>query len=103
MSSIQDVKGGVNVQSSSSTFECPFSQIQNNGVVKGKGFVCTGKVANPSSGVNGTNQTANSGGSEGGGSSNSGSGKSSATQVSVSGLGVWIAAVAGVAMLLQYV
>jgi hypothetical protein len=59
--SIGDVRGGVNVQSSSSTFQCPFSSIQNNGVVKGKGFVCTGKVANPSSGVNGTNQTANSG------------------------------------------
>ena len=59
--SISDVRGGVNVQSSSQTFQCPFSSIQNNGVVKGKGFICTGKVANPSSGVNGTNQTANSG------------------------------------------
>ena len=59
--SISDVRGGVNVQSSSDTFQCPFSNIQNNGVVKGKGFICTGKVANPSSGVNGTNQTANSG------------------------------------------
>jgi len=73
--SISDVRGGVNVQSSSQTFECPFSQIQNNGVVKGRGFVCTGKVANPSSGVNGTNQTANSGGE--GGSGN----KSAASQV----------------------
>jgi hypothetical protein len=73
---ISDVRGGVNVQSSSQTFQCPFSQLQNNGVVKGKGFVCTGKVSNPSSGVNGTNQTANSGGQSG----SSGS-KSAATQI----------------------
>ena len=59
--SISDVRGGVNVQTSSDTFQCPFPDIQSNGVVKGKGFICTGKVANPSSGVNGTNQTANSG------------------------------------------
>ena len=59
--SISDVRGGVNVQSSSLTFQCPFSNIQSNGVVKGKGFICTGKVTNPTSGVNGTNQTANSG------------------------------------------
>jgi hypothetical protein len=58
---ISDVRGGVNVQSSSSSFQCPFPEIQNNGVVKGKGFVCTGKVSNPTSGVNGSNQTANSG------------------------------------------
>jgi hypothetical protein len=58
--SIQNVQGGVNVQSSSDTFQCPFPQIQSNGVVKGKGFICTGKVANPSSGVNGSNVTANS-------------------------------------------
>jgi hypothetical protein len=61
LKSISDVRGGVNVQSSSDSFSCPFSQIQNNGVVKGQGFVCTGKVSNPSSGVNGTNVTANSG------------------------------------------
>jgi hypothetical protein len=67
---ISDVRGGVNVQSSSSSFQCPFPDIQNNGVVKGKGFVCTGKVSNPSSGVNGTNQTANSGSGNG----NNGSG-----------------------------
>jgi hypothetical protein len=59
--SISDVRGGVNVQSSSPTFQCPFPQIRNNGVIKGKGFVCTGNVSNPSSGVNGTNQTANAG------------------------------------------
>lgn len=80
--SIQDVRGGVNVQSSSSVFTCPFPDIQNNGVVKGKGFVCTGKVSNPSSGVNGTNQTANSGGGGGGSSGSSGT-KSAAGQLSV--------------------
>jgi hypothetical protein len=71
LSSINDVRGGVNVQSSSNTFICPFPQIQTNGVVKGKGFICTGKVANPSSGVNGTNVTANG---------QSGSSKSTASQ-----------------------
>ena len=75
---INDVRGGVNVQSSSSTFQCPFPNIQSNGVVKGKGFVCTGNVANPSSGVNGTNQTANSGSQP--------SGKSAANKVASSAI-----------------
>lgn len=66
--------------------------------------MCTGKVANPSSGVNGTNQTANSGGEGGSNSTSSGSGtKSEGIQISASGLGIWMATVAGVAMLLQYV
>jgi hypothetical protein len=60
---ISDVRGAVNVQSSSNSFTCPFPDIQNNGVVKGKGFVCTGKVSNPTTGTNGTNQTANTSGS----------------------------------------
>jgi hypothetical protein len=80
LASIQDVRGGVNVQSSSSSFQCPFPDIQNNGVVKGKGFVCTGKVTNPSSGVNGTNQTADSG-SQGGGSGSNGSKTSTAEKL----------------------
>jgi hypothetical protein len=58
---IQDICGGVDVQSSSATLRCPFPDIQNNGVVKGKGFVCTGNVLTPLSGVNGTNQTATPG------------------------------------------
>jgi hypothetical protein len=89
---INDIRGGVNVQSSSQTFQCPFPQIQNNGVVKGKGFVCTGKVANPSSGVNGTNQTANSG---------PGGGKSSANRLASSGVSFAVIGVL-VALALQY-
>lgn len=97
--SIQDVRGGVNVQSSSSIFTCPFPDIQNNGVVKGKGFVCTGKVTNPSSGVNGTNQTADSGSSGGSGGSSSGT-KSAAGQLSA---GVGFAAMSVLAAFaLQY-
>lgn len=72
--SISDVLGGVNVQSSSTTFQCPFPAIQNNGVVKGRGFVCTGNVSHPISGVNGTNLTANSGLSGNGANHTSGSG-----------------------------
>lgn len=59
--SISDVRGGVNVQSSSTSFQCPFAAIRNNGVIKGRGFVCTGNVSHPISGINGTNLTANSG------------------------------------------
>jgi hypothetical protein len=90
--SISDVRGGVNVQSSSDTFKCPFSDIQNNGVVKGQGFVCTGKVSNPSSGVNGTNVTANSGSVSGSGSSTSGASQFT-TGVTFAGMSV-IAALA---------
>lgn len=56
--SISKIRGGVNVQSSSTLFRCPFPQIRNNGVIKGKGFICTGGVSNPMPGINGTNQTA---------------------------------------------
>jgi len=85
---ITDVRGGVNVQTSSSTFQCPFSNIQNNGVVKGKGFVCTGKVANPSSGVNGTNQTANSGSQSNG---KSAANKIVSSAISFTATGVFVA------------
>jgi hypothetical protein len=100
LSSIQDVRGGVNVQSSSSIFTCPFPEIQNNGVVKGKGFVCTGKVTNPSSGVNGTNQTADSGNAGGGSGGSSSGSKSAAGQLPV---GAGFAAMSVLAALaLQY-
>jgi hypothetical protein len=87
---INDVRGGVNVQSSSDTFQCPFPQIQNNGVVKGKGFVCTGKVSNPSSGVNGTNQTAN-GGSQSGSTTTSAAEKLASSSISFAAMGVLVA------------
>jgi hypothetical protein len=54
------VGGGVNVQSSSNKFICPFSDIRTNGVVHGKGFVCSGGISNPLMNVNGTNVTADS-------------------------------------------
>jgi hypothetical protein len=90
---ISDIRGGVNVQTSSSTFQCPFPDLQTNGVVKGKGFVCTGKVANPSSGVNGTNQTANSGSHS--------NGKSAANQIASSAISFTATGVF-VALALQY-
>jgi hypothetical protein len=90
---VADVRGGVNVQSSSNVFVCPFPQIQSNGVVKGKGFVCTGKVSNPTSGVNGSNQTANSGSQ---GSGNPSSGKSAADRLSLgTGVALLVVLVAG--------
>jgi hypothetical protein len=55
---ISNVGGGINVQSSSDSFRCPFPQIRTNGVVKGKGFICSGNINDPSSSLNGINQTA---------------------------------------------
>ncbi|EPY52134.1 GPI anchored cell surface protein [Schizosaccharomyces cryophilus OY26] len=43
--SLRDVKGGLNLQSSSDQFSCPFRQ--SDGVIKGKSFVCRGNVENP--------------------------------------------------------
>ena len=57
------VGGGVNVQSSSNKFVCPFSSIRTNGIVHGNGFVCSGGIPNPLINVNGTNVTASGSGS----------------------------------------
>jgi hypothetical protein len=48
--SLRHVGGGVNVQSSRN-FKCPFSNIQENGIQTGTGFVCTGNISNPASGI----------------------------------------------------
>ncbi|WBW74666.1 cell surface protein involved in ascospore wall assembly, GPI anchored Meu10 [Schizosaccharomyces osmophilus] len=42
---LRDVKGGLNLQSSSDQFSCPFRQ--SDGVIKGKSFICRGNVENP--------------------------------------------------------
>ncbi|EPX72069.1 GPI anchored cell surface protein [Schizosaccharomyces octosporus yFS286] len=42
---LKDVKGGLNLQSSSDQFSCPFRQ--SDGIIKGKSFVCRGNVENP--------------------------------------------------------
>ncbi|CAA20881.1 GPI anchored cell surface protein [Schizosaccharomyces pombe] len=42
---LRDVKGGLNIQTTSSDFTCPFRQ--SDGIIKGKSFVCRGSVDNP--------------------------------------------------------
>lgn len=71
---ISTVGGGINVQSSSHDFKCPFPELRTNGVVHGIGFICSGNVDNPVSGVNGTNLTADSSGSTASSSSDNGTG-----------------------------
>ena len=58
MTSLSQVKGGLNVQSSSQNFTCPFDNLRSSGAILGDSFVCTGRVV-PQTGTNGTNITAN--------------------------------------------
>ena len=55
--SLAYVGGGVDIQSSSSSFKCPFPEMRSNGVVHGQGFICAGNIENPTS-VTGVNLTA---------------------------------------------
>ena len=55
--SLTYVGGGIDIQSSSSSFKCPFPSIRSNGVVHGQGFICAGNIENPTS-VTGLNLTA---------------------------------------------
>jgi hypothetical protein len=57
--SLNAVGGGVNIQSSSSSFLCPIPNDRTNGVIHGKGFVCSGNIQHPTPGVSGANYTAN--------------------------------------------
>jgi hypothetical protein len=57
--SLTNVGGGVNIQTSSKNFTCPISNDRTNGVIQGKGFVCSGNITNPTPSV-GANYTANS-------------------------------------------
>lgn len=56
--SLTKVGGGVNIQTSSKNFTCPIPNDRTNGVIQGKGFVCSGNITNPTPGV-GANYTAN--------------------------------------------
>jgi hypothetical protein len=44
---IKSIGRRVNIQSSSDVFQCPFPEIENNGVTTGRGFICSGGVKNP--------------------------------------------------------
>ena len=63
--SLSFVGGRVNIQSSSRVFQCPIPQLRTNGMVKGEGFVCSGRIPNPQGLVaqNYSNLTANDNGS----------------------------------------
>ena len=56
--SLTKVGGGLNIQSSSSSFVCPIANDRANGVIQGHGFVCSGNIAHPMPGV-GANVSAN--------------------------------------------
>ena len=55
------VGGGVNIQSSSPSFRCPFPEIRTNGVIQGNGFICSGNIENPSWKMTGANKSADFG------------------------------------------
>ncbi|CEG77736.1 hypothetical protein RMATCC62417_12435 [Rhizopus microsporus] len=50
---ISDIRGGLNVQTSSSTFSCDAMNKLKNGVIKGNTFTCKAAVAHPKSGIRG--------------------------------------------------
>jgi hypothetical protein len=63
--SLSFVGGRVNIQSSSEMLQCPIPDLRTNGVVKGEGFICSGRIPNPQvlDVRNYTNLTANDNGS----------------------------------------
>ncbi|KAI7850946.1 hypothetical protein BDC45DRAFT_446065 [Circinella umbellata] len=51
---LQDVRGGLNVQTTSDKFSCDdVGNLKQEGVIKGDSFTCKARVANPKSGLNG--------------------------------------------------
>lgn len=67
---LADVRGGLNVQTSSNVFSCDEMNRLKTGVIKGNSFVCKSAVAKPKSGIRGVN---GKGGSAGGSSDSSAS------------------------------
>lgn len=61
---LADVRGGLNVQTSSNVFSCDDMNRLKVGVIKGNSFVCKSAVAKPKSGIKGVN--GKGGGSSGG-------------------------------------
>lgn len=51
--SLSDVRGGMNVQTSSSVFSCDQVNKLKNGIIKGNSFTCKSAVAKPKSGLKG--------------------------------------------------
>ncbi|KAI8368314.1 uncharacterized protein BYT42DRAFT_504070 [Radiomyces spectabilis] len=51
---LNDVRGGLNVQTSSNHFSCESMDQLKNGVIKGNSFVCKAAVSQPKSGLKGT-------------------------------------------------
>ncbi|KAI9258393.1 hypothetical protein EDC94DRAFT_613639 [Helicostylum pulchrum] len=58
-----DVRGGLNVQTSSNFFSCDVMDRLKTGVIKGNAFVCKAAVAKPKSGIKGVNGRGGAGGS----------------------------------------
>jgi hypothetical protein len=56
--SLESVGGGINVETTSNSFQCPFPNFRTDGHIHGMGFVCSGNIANPQSNVH-VNITAN--------------------------------------------
>ena len=50
------IGGGLNVQTSSSSFQCPFPDAKKDGTVHGDTFTCAGNIAQPTS-ISGENET----------------------------------------------
>lgn len=71
---LADVRGGLNIQTSSNFFSCDGMNKLKNGVIKGNSFVCKAAVAKPKSSIGGKN---------GGKSSSSGPSESSASTLSM--------------------
>ncbi|CDH53334.1 meiotic expression up-regulated protein [Lichtheimia corymbifera JMRC:FSU:9682] len=58
---LADVRGGLNVQTSSSKFSCNDMSKLKNGVIKGNSFMCKAAVAKPKSGMTGKGGVGGSG------------------------------------------
>lgn len=63
---LADVRGGLNVQTSSNTFSCDGMNKLKNGVIKGNSFMCKSAVAKPKSTILGKDGKPISGGGAGG-------------------------------------
>jgi hypothetical protein len=56
--SLDSIGGGINIETTSNSFQCPFPNFRTDGHIHGTGFVCSGNIANPQSNVH-ENVTAN--------------------------------------------
>ncbi|KAG2194421.1 hypothetical protein INT47_003132 [Mucor saturninus] len=80
---LADVRGGLNVQTSSNVFACDDMNRLKAGVIKGNSFVCKSAVAKPKSGIKGVNGKGGSSGGRGGSDDSSASTQKSGFLVSL--------------------